>query len=81
MLKSKGKILKYKSGYNPNSSSVGTNLTPLLIGAAVISLCIPIISIFVARRIKKKNQDSLDNDIANENSSDDIEDNDSGEEQ
>ncbi len=68
----KGKILKYKSGYNPNSSSIGTNLTPLLIGGAVISLCIPIISIFVARRIKRKNKASVDIDSSN-NDSDNIE--------
>ncbi|THB63394.1 MAG: hypothetical protein D6B27_12380 [Gammaproteobacteria bacterium] len=59
MTKPKGKILKYKSGYNPNSSSIGTNLTPLLLGGAVISMFIPVISLFVARRLRKKNKIDL----------------------
>ena len=60
--KNQGNVLKYKSGYNPNSSSIGTNLTPLLIGGAVISLLIPVVSIVVSRRIQKKNKASLETD-------------------
>ncbi len=48
----KGKILKIKTGYNPNSSSIGTDLTPLLIGGAIISFLIPIITIIVSRKLK-----------------------------
>ena len=50
----KGKILKIKTGYNPNSSSIGTDLTPLLIGGTIISLLIPVITIIVSRKLKGK---------------------------
>ncbi|MCP4131515.1 MAG: hypothetical protein GY754_11100 [bacterium] len=50
----KGKILKIKTGYNPNSSSIGTNLTPLLIAGSLLSIAMPFLSIYISRRIKKK---------------------------
>ena len=36
----KGKILKMKFGVNPNSSSIGSDLTYLLMGAAAITLLV-----------------------------------------
>lgn len=58
---SKGKILKVKTGYNPNSSSIGTNLTPLLIAGGVLSIAVPFLSIYISRRIKKKKQEKNNN--------------------
>ncbi len=48
-----GRILKVKAGYNPNSSSIGTDLTPLLFAGGILSLIVPFISLVVARTIKK----------------------------
>jgi hypothetical protein len=56
----KGKILKIKTGYNPNSSSIGTNLTPLIIIGSAISVLLPIISIFIARKLKKKKMEEAE---------------------
>ena len=56
---SHGKILKLKTGYNPNSSSIGTNLTPLLIGGAVLALAVPVVSIIVARHLRRKNKEAM----------------------
>ena len=62
MLFYKGKILKIKTGYNPNSSSIGTNLTPLIIIGGILSIAVPVISIVIARKLKnKKNQENKDN--------------------
>ncbi|MBF0117444.1 MAG: hypothetical protein HQK79_01295 [Desulfobacterales bacterium] len=48
-----GKILKVKIGYNPNSSSVGTDLTPLILISNFASILIPSISFFIFRYIEK----------------------------
>ena len=40
----KGRILAIKWGLNPNSSSLGVDVTFLLFGAAVVSLATPIVS-------------------------------------
>ena len=61
MLFSKGKILKIKSGFNPNSSSIGTNLTPILIFGGVLSIAIPFLSIFISRKLKKRKKDQDNN--------------------
>lgn len=50
----RGRILKYKSGYNPNSSSIGTNLTPLLLIGGALAVLLPVVGFFIARRLKKK---------------------------
>lgn len=34
----KGKVLKIKTGYNPNSSSIGTEITTFLWGVAIFTL-------------------------------------------
>lgn len=54
MARKKGRILKVKAGFNPNSSSIGTNLTPLIILGSVVSVALPVISLIVARKLKKK---------------------------
>jgi len=49
----RGKILAVKWGYNPNSSSLGVDVTFLLFGMAAIALLTPIVSLFLrARRAK-----------------------------
>ena len=50
----KGRVLKIKTGFNPNSSSIGTNLTPLILGGLVAVLVIPLLSFVAARRLRRK---------------------------
>jgi hypothetical protein len=53
MFRRRGKILAVKWGYNPNSSSLGVDVTFLLFGMAAIALLTPIVSLFLrARRAK-----------------------------
>lgn len=55
LFKKRGKILAVKWGYNPNSSSLGVDVTFLLFGMAAIALLTPIISLFLrARRAPKQ---------------------------
>jgi hypothetical protein len=52
----RGKILAVKWGYNPNSSSLGVDVTFLLFGMAAIALLTPLISLFLrTRRLKNGN--------------------------
>ena len=46
----RGRILAVKWGYNPNSSSLGVDVTFLLFGMAAIALFTPIISLFLRSR-------------------------------
>jgi hypothetical protein len=46
----RGRILAVKWGYNPNSSSLGVDVTFLLFGMAAIALLTPIISLFLRSR-------------------------------
>jgi hypothetical protein len=49
----KGKILAIKWGMNPNSSSLGVDVTFLLLGAAALSMATPVIAALVRwRRVK-----------------------------
>lgn len=48
--RAKGRILAVKWGLNPNSSSLGVDVTFLLFGAAALSLFTPVISALVRRR-------------------------------
>ena len=55
----RGKILAVKWGYNPNSSSLGVDVTFLLFGMAAIALLTPIVSLFLrSRRAKNPPLDS-----------------------
>jgi hypothetical protein len=49
----RGKVLAVKWGYNPNSSSLGVDVTFLLFGMAAIALLTPIVSLFLRTRRKK----------------------------
>ena len=46
----RGRILAVKWGYNPNSSSLGVDVTFLLFGMATIALLTPIVSLFLRTR-------------------------------
>ena len=49
----RGKILAVKWGYNPNSSSLGVDVTFLLFGMAAIALLTPLVSLFLRTRRKQ----------------------------
>jgi hypothetical protein len=46
----RGKILAVKWGYNPNSSSLGVDVTFLLFGAAALSMLTPVIGALLRLR-------------------------------
>lgn len=48
----RGRILAVKWGYNPNSSSLGVDVTFLLFGMAAVALLTPIIALFLRTRKK-----------------------------
>jgi hypothetical protein len=53
----KGRILAVKWGLNPNSSSLGVDVTFLLFGAAALSFLTPVISALVRRRAPGREPD------------------------
>lgn len=57
-----GRVLKVKQGYNPNSSSIGTDLGPLLVGGAVAAVLVPVAAAFFGR--KARNAESANGDAA-----------------
>jgi hypothetical protein len=46
----RGRVLAVKWGYNPNSSSLGVDVTFLLFGMAAIAFLTPIVSLLLRRR-------------------------------
>jgi hypothetical protein len=46
----RGRVLAVKWGYNPNSSSLGVDVTFLLFGMAAVAFLTPIISLFLRSR-------------------------------
>jgi hypothetical protein len=52
----RGKILAVKWGYNPNSSSLGVDVTFLLFGAAALSFMTPVIGALL--RLRKNKADA-----------------------
>ncbi len=46
----RGRVLAVKWGYNPNSSSLGVDVTFLLFGMAAVALLTPIISLLLRAR-------------------------------
>lgn len=49
-----GRILAIKWGLNPNSSSLGVDVTFLLFGATALSLATPLVSALVRLRLAKQ---------------------------
>jgi hypothetical protein len=55
MFRRRGKILAVKWGLNPNSSSLGVDVTFLLLGAAAVSMLTPMVGALIRwRRAAKK---------------------------
>ena len=50
----KGRVLAVKWGLNPNSSSLGVDVTFLLLGAAALSVTTPFVSALVRLRLARK---------------------------
>jgi hypothetical protein len=50
MFRRRGRILAVKWGYNPNSSSLGVDVTFLLFGMAAVALLTPIVSLILRLR-------------------------------
>jgi hypothetical protein len=50
MFRRRGRVLAVKWGYNPNSSSLGVDVTFLLFGMAAVALLTPIISLILRTR-------------------------------
>jgi hypothetical protein len=49
----RGRILAVKWGYNPNSSSLGVDVTFLLLGISVIALLTPLVALFLRTRRRR----------------------------
>lgn len=53
----KGKILKVKTGYNPNSSSIGTEIVVFFTSVAAVSAVFSTVAaVLMSRKLKKKNE-------------------------
>lgn len=50
----RGKVLAVKLGYNPNSSSLGADVTFLLLGSAAVSVLGPVIAAAVRLALRKR---------------------------
>jgi hypothetical protein len=50
LLRRRGRVLAVKLGLNPNSSSLGVDITFLLFGAAAVSVLTPLVSALVHLR-------------------------------
>ena len=48
--KPRGRVLAVKWGYNPNSSSLGVDVTFLLFGMAAVAFLTPLVSLFLRRK-------------------------------
>jgi len=54
----RGRVLAVKLGFNPNSSSLGVDVTFLLFGAATLSLLTPFIGALLVGKRRKKATDA-----------------------
>jgi hypothetical protein len=55
---SRGRILSVKLGYNPNSSSLGVDVTFLLFGMSAVTILTPVIA--AALRLRRKGHSTVD---------------------
>ncbi len=60
-MKHKGKILKIKCGYNPNSSSIGTHINVFLLGSVAFGVAVNTLAAFIAgvRNKEKPEKDKV----------------------
>ena len=54
MLRKRGRVLAVKWGLNPNSSSLGVDVTFLLVGATALSIVTPFVAAMVRLRASKR---------------------------
>jgi hypothetical protein len=54
---SQGRILAVKWGYNPNSSSLGVDVTFLLLGLSAITVVTPLVSLLLRTRSAAASRD------------------------
>lgn len=54
VLRRRGKVLAVKLGYNPNSSSLGADVTFLLLGAAAVSVLGPVLAAAVRLALRRR---------------------------
>lgn len=59
-MKTPGRILKVKAGYNPNSSSIGTQVASFVVGAAAFSLAANTLVAAIAARRSSREQPKED---------------------
>jgi hypothetical protein len=52
-MRSRGRILAVKLGYNPNSSSLGVDVTFLLFGMSAVAVLTPVVSMLLRTRRAK----------------------------
>jgi hypothetical protein len=60
-IKAKGRVLRVKQGYNPNSSSIGSGILPFLFvaaGSGLVTIVLMNMLNSVSRIIKKNESDS-----------------------
>jgi hypothetical protein len=57
MAKRRGRILAIKWGMNPNSSSLGVDVTFLLVGATALAIVTPIVGTWLRWRTNKPRAD------------------------
>jgi hypothetical protein len=50
----RGKILAVKWGYNPNSSSLGVDVTFLLFGLTIVTLLTPLLGLLLRWQARRK---------------------------
>lgn len=54
LLRRRGKVLAVKLGYNPNSSSLGADVTFLLLGASAITVLAPALAAAVRLALRRR---------------------------
>jgi hypothetical protein len=53
-IRRRGRVLAVKWGYNPNSSSLGIDVTFLLFGLFAITLLVPIVGLFLRWQVRRR---------------------------
>jgi hypothetical protein len=56
----RGRILATKWGMNPNSSSLGVDVTFLLFGAAALAVATPVVAALLRLKTKKKTAETAE---------------------
>ncbi|MBI2894703.1 MAG: hypothetical protein HYY06_14205 [Deltaproteobacteria bacterium] len=54
LFRRRGRVLAVKLGYNPNSSSLGADVTFLVLGAASIAILAPVVGALVRLALRRR---------------------------